>query len=357
MVVAGADLLVRGAANLAARFRVPPLLIGLTVVAFATSAPELVISVRAALRADAAIAIGNVVGSNIFNVLFILGASALVTPLLVSHRVVRRDVPIMIVCSAFMLLLALDGGFSRPEGAALVTGLLAYTAYQVRGAREARNAEGSAQVESPARGVLVVDCALFAGGLIMLAIGSRWFIDGSVDIATALGISQLVVGLTLVAGGTSLPELATSVLASVRGERDIAVGNIVGSNIFNILFVLGLSALVSPAGVPVAPAALSFDIPVMVAVALACLPIFSTGSLISRWEGLVFVAYYGAYLGYLVLHATQHEALAVFRRVMLTFVLPLTALTISVIAYRAWRAQRRMPRLAAGHRAEEDTEP
>jgi cation:H+ antiporter len=175
-------------------------------------------------------------------------------------------------------------------------------------------------------------------GLGLLVLGSRWLVDGAVEAAEMLGVSQMVIGLTIVAAGTSLPEVATSVVASLRGERDIAVGNVVGSSIFNILAVLGLSSLVSPDGIDVAPALLRFDLPVAIAVALACLPIFFTGHLIARWEGALFFLYYIAYAAYLILAAAKHEALPAYSSVMLAFVLPLTALTIAVLAMRERRA-------------------
>ncbi len=179
-----------------------------------------------------------------------------------------------------------------------------------------------------------------AVGLGLLVLGSRWLVGGAVDLAGALGVSDLIVGLTIVAAGTSLPEVATSVVASLRGERDIAVGNVVGSNIFNILAVLGLSSLVSPDGIAVAPSMTTFDIPVAIVVAVACLPILFTGHLIARWEGGVFLGYYVAYTLYLILNAAEHDALPAYSTVMLIFVLPLTALTIGVLAVREVHGRR-----------------
>ena len=177
-------------------------------------------------------------------------------------------------------------------------------------------------------------------GLVLLVVGARWLVDGAVSIARALELSELVIGLTIVAVGTSLPEVATSVIASLRGERDIAVGNIVGSNLFNILAVLGLSAVVAPNGVNVPVAALQFDIPFMIAVAVACLPIFFTGYRIARWEGALFLAYYVAYTIYVILDAAKHDALPAYSTVLLEFAVPLTAVTLGLLAVRAWRAGR-----------------
>jgi cation:H+ antiporter len=178
---------------------------------------------------------------------------------------------------------------------------------------------------------------LAAAGLVLLVAGAAWLIDAAVAIARALGLSELIIGLTVVAFGTSLPEAATSLLAAWRGERDIAVGNVVGSNIFNILGVLGASALVSAGGVTVSPAALWFDLPVMLGASLACLPIFATGHVINRWEGALFLFYYAAYAAYLILEALDHDAQAAFGWTMLAFVIPLTAATLAVTLYRHFR--------------------
>ena len=342
-LVLGAELLVRGASRLAAAVGISPLVIGLTVVAFGTSTPELVVSVRAALSGQADIALGNVVGSNIFNALFILGLSALITPLVVSQQLVRLDVPIMIGVSVLLLILGLDGRLARLDGILLFSGIVAYTLFAIRESRR-EGAEVVAEyakeyggtVARGARRILAqVACILI--GLGLLVIGARWLVDGAVVLANALGVSELVIGLTIVAAGTSLPEVATSILAALRGERDIAVGNVVGSNIYNILAILGLSAILTPGGITVAPAAVSFDIPVMIAVTLACLPIFTTGHLIARWEGFLFVGYYAAYALYLVLASLEHDALPLFSATMIAYVLPLTAVTLLVLYVRAAR--------------------
>lgn len=340
-LVGGAELLVRGASKLASAFGISPLVIGLTVVAFGTSAPEMAVSVRSALasQAGADIAIGNVVGSNICNVLLILGLAALVAPLIVSQQLIRRDVPIMIGLSGLVYILGMDGSISRLEGLFLFLMVLSYTGYAIWVSKKENveiQAEYAAEFQKTSNGILI-DIGLIALGLVLLVYGSRWLVDGAVVIAHGMGVSDLVIGLTVVALGTSLPEAATSMIASFRGERDIAVGNVVGSNIFNILAVLGLSSLVGPDGVKVAPAALAFDIPVMIAVAIACLPVFFTGYLISRWEGLVFLGYYAAYTLWLLLNSTQHMHLALFNTVMLQFIIPLTGVTLAIIAFRQFR--------------------
>jgi cation:H+ antiporter len=338
----GAELLVRGASGLARAFGLPSLLIGLTVVAYGTSAPEFAVSMKAGLSGQADIALGNVVGSNIFNVLLILGVSALVMPLSVSSQLIRLDVPVMIGVSALMWLFAADGMVSRWEGLIMAFGLAAYTVLLLRlGIKSSRTSEHSSakdEAQKPKKR-LAVSMLLVACGLGLLVLGARWLVAGTVVIAKALGVGELMIGLTIVAAGTSLPELATSVVAAIRGERDLAVGNVVGSNIFNILAVLGTSAAIS-GKVGVSPGALSFDIPVMTAVALACLPIFFTGGRISRWEGALFVAYYVAYVFYLILSALRHEALGTFGTMMLWLVIPATALGIGSSLIYASRARK-----------------
>ncbi len=352
LLVVGAELLVRGASRLAAACGISPLVVGLTVVAFGTSAPEMAVSVGASVAGQGEIAFGNVVGSNIFNVLAILGLCALVKPLVVDAKLVRLDVPLMLGVSGLAWLLALDGSISRLEGGALFALLVAYTAFLIRASRResaaARQAaptgagsSGVGDAPAPARRTLGADVLLVLAGLALLVFGSRWLVQGAVGLAQALGVSDLIIGLTIIAAGTSLPEVATSVLATIRGQRDIAVGNVVGSNVFNLLGVLGLSAVAGGGGLPVPASALAFDLPVMVAVALACLPIFATGHLIARWEGLLFFGYYLAYTGFLVLDTQKHDALPLFSGLMLRFILPLTAITLGVVSWRAWR--RRAP--------------
>jgi len=303
LLLLGAELLVRGSSRLASLAGISPLVIGLTVVAFGTSAPELAVSVRSALTGSAGsdVAVGNVVGSNIFNVLLILGISALITPLSVKSTLCRIDVPIMIGSSVLVLLLALDGLLSRLEGGILFLGVVSYTVFSIRAGRkeslEVRREYEHAFGASPrSGGAVALSIASALAGLAMLIGGAEWLIEAAISAARDFGVSELVIGLTIIAGGTSLPEVATSIVASLRGERDIAVGNVVGSNIFNLLAVLGASALAAPSGVGVSEAALRREIPIMIAVALASLPVFLTGSRISRAEGVYFLLAYLAYL-------------------------------------------------------------
>jgi cation:H+ antiporter len=343
-LIAGAEMLVRGAARLAVVFGLSPLVVGLTVVAFGTSSPELAVSVQSAYSGRTDIAVGNVVGSNIFNVLLILGLAALIAPLLVSRQVVRQEVPAMIAISVLLFGLAADGSIVRWEAGLMLVLLIAYTAFLVSQGRRAGAAGGddTADIEQELRGGYARHWSMHAGlivaGLVLLIAGSGWLVEAAVQFARDLGVSELIVGLTIVAAGTSAPELATSVLATIRGHRDIAVGNVIGSNIFNILGVLGLSGMVAPAALSVAPSVIAFDLPVMTAVAVACLPILFTGYRIARWEGAVFVGYYAAYMAYLILDATGHDALRGFSTVMMLYVIPLTLVTLAVVVYRSLRA-------------------
>lgn len=343
----GAELLVRGASRLAVGLGITPLVVGLTVVAYGTSAPELVVSVQSALAGQSDLALGNVVGSNIFNVLFILGVSALIVPLKVDQKLIRFDVPLMIGLSGLVLVLGWDGRLGPIEGLVFLVGLLVYTAWAIISSRRE-----SAKIETEYAGEFggsgtkptitanLLQVGLVLGGLVLLVLGAKWFLFGAIEIARHLGVSELVIGLTIVAAGTSLPEVATSIVAAIRGERDIAVGNVVGSNLFNIMGVLGLSALVSKGGIQISDSALAVDIPIMFGVAIACLPIFATGNVISRWNGAVFLGYYIAYTLAIGLAAVQHRAGPTFNQAMLWFVLPLTALAIGTSWVRYWRAQR-----------------
>jgi len=429
LLVIGANTLVRGASKLALSFGISPLVVGLTIVAFGTSAPEVAVSVGAVLDGKTDIAIGNVVGSNIFNVLFILGISALIAPLVVNIQLIRQEVPIMLGASLLLLAFAFDGKLSFLEGGSLFGLLAAYTVFLVvQSRRETQAAKDefadavqpaeagawdshwATQVGQIAAGLaalvfgsdylvqasvsfaqamgvsdLVIGLTIVAAGTSMpevatsiaaaikgerdiavgnvvgsntfnilgcvglsglasgaaglgiapSVLGSGWLVTAATAFAKALGVSDLVIGLTIVAAGTSMPEVATSVMAAIKGERDIAVGNVVGSNTFNILGCLGISGLAAgSAGLGVPAAVLNFDIWVMLAVALACLPVFVTGREIARWEGGVFLLYYTAYVAYLILAAQQHDALGVFSGVMLSFVIPITVVTLVVVMLR-----------------------
>lgn len=334
LLVAGAELLVRGASRLAVRIGISPLVIGLTVVAFGTSAPELAISLQSGFGGEADLLLGNVIGSNIFNVLLVLGLSAMIAPLIVYDKLIRLDIPLMIGVSLLLYYFALNGSISRLEGMVLFSILVVYLIYLIYQSRQ-EETEPSAEFEeeygkTPQRHWLWHTFLVIAG-LGLLVLGARWLVDSAVEFAEYMGLSSLVIGLTIVAAGTSLPEVATSVMASLKGERDIAVGNIVGSNMFNIMSIIGLTAIILPQGIPVSAGILGFDMPVMIAVSVACLPIFFTGNKIARWEGFLFFGYYLIFTIYLVLKASQHDVLPLFNSAMLWFVIPLTVVTLMVI--------------------------
>lgn len=342
-LVLGAELLVRGASRLALSLGISPLVVGLTVVAFGTSSPEMAVSIGAALEGRTDMAIGNVVGSNIFNVLFILGLSALITPLMVNAQIIKQEIPILIGASLLLLAFGLDGRISFLDAAMLFGLLIVYTTFLIiQSRRESKSIqdqfEADLQPKSRWDAHWAVQVGLIVAGLGLLVLGSNWLVEAATSFAKALGVSDLVIALTIVAAGTSMPELATSIMAAVRKERDIAVGNVIGSNTFNILGCVGLAGMVAPDGLGMAPALLAFDIWVMLAVALACLPIFVTGREIARWEGAVFIGYYAAYTAYLILAAQQHDALPVFSSTMLGFVVPLTVVTLVVVLLRPRRA-------------------
>lgn len=341
LLIVGAELLVRGSVALARVVGVSPLIVGLTIVAYGTSAPELAVSIEAGLSGRADIATGNVLGSNTFNVLFILGLSALITPLAVSSRLVRLDVPVMIATSALAWVLAADGAVGRRDGILLVAGLCVYTGLLIylarRGTPEASESL-PAGPGGPAGRRIVVSSLMVVVGLALLVMGSGRLVIGAVSVARWLGVGELVVGLTIVAAGTSMPEAATSVTAALRGHRDIAVGNVVGSNIFNVLAVLGGSAAAA-GNIPVAGEALRFDMPVMLGVALVCLPVFFSGGRISRWEGGLLLGFYAAYVSVLVLAAGGHPAVATFSAALVWFIIPLAMLgvAISVLTFVRYR--------------------
>lgn len=346
-LILGANCLVSGASSIATRFGLAPVVIGLTVVAFGTSAPELAVSVSGALSGNADVALGNVVGSNTFNILLILGLSAAVSGLSITQRLLKFDIPLLIVVSVLVYLLALNNLIGRLEGLLLLAGIFAYVAWLVRGATKDRNRTVDAEHDEAVGAIeqrvaarpLAFQVGLVIVGLVILVIGSQMMVGAATDIASALGVSDLVIGLTVVAGGTSLPELATSVTAAIKGQRDIAVGNVVGSNIFNLLAVLGASAVVSTNGIAVKDEVIRLDFPVTLAAAVVLLPICWNGFMIKRWEGAILVVSYVAYLTYLVLEAGDQGAPDFYRAVLLICV-PLVLLIYVAAGIWGWRAQR-----------------
>lgn len=343
-LVLGAGWLVRGAAKFALSAGVSPLVVGLTVVAFGTSAPEMAVSAGAALDGKVDIAIGNVVGSNILNVLLILGASALIAPLLVHLQLIRQEVPIMIAASVALLVMVSDGVLSNGESALLLIALVIYTVLLVWQSRRQGPSSDAGLDEIDAGSTWdrhwLAQVALIVAGLAALVAGSNLLVEAAVSTARYFGVSDMVIALTIVALGTSLPELATSVTAAWKGQRDIAVGKIVGSNTFNILGCLGVSGVLSGSGLVVAESVVHFDVWVMLAVALACWPIFITGREIGRWKGVVMLVYYIAYTAYLILASQAPQALSKFSGLMWYGVVPLTVIALGVSVFLHTRALR-----------------
>jgi cation:H+ antiporter len=301
LLFAGGELLVRGAVSTARRLGVSPLLIGMTIVAAATSAPELVVSMQAALGGQPDIAVGNVVGSNIANVLLILGASALVAPIVFDRREVRRDTGVVLAVSILLVILVRDGDVSRPEGVTLVATLISYLfisywleTHRDAPGRELHEHEAEEFAETTKRPWAAT--AYLAFGLLALVAGSSFLVDGASAIASVLGVSEAVIGLTMVAVGTSLPEFATSLAAAARGHFDVAVGNVVGSNIFNIAGILGLTAIVQP--VPVSASIATGDALVMLGSMLAVTPLLLLRGRIGRLAGATLVLAYAAYVAW-----------------------------------------------------------
>lgn len=286
----GGEALVRGSVGIARRMAIPPFLIGLTVVGFGTSTPELLVSVDAAWRGVPDIALGNVIGSNIANILLIVGLSALVWPIKVMGGTLRRDTTVMVAAALLLVPVFAMGEVGRPAGLILVPGLVAYLVWAYRQPGEIVVEE----VGVPAPTSALISVLWVIGGLVALMLGARFLVDGAVSIARGYGISEAFIGLTIVAVGTSLPELATSLIAAIRRQSEIAIGNIVGSNIFNILGILGVTALITP--IPVASRFLTFDLPVMIAVSLALTYLLLTRPVIGRAVGLVMLTGYVAYI-------------------------------------------------------------
>ncbi|MDW8403679.1 calcium/sodium antiporter [Chloroflexus sp.] len=343
LLVLGADLLVRGAASFAASLGVSPLIIGLTVVAIGTSSPEIAVSLQAAFNGQGAITLGNIVGSNIANIMLILGVAAMFGPLPVDRQIFRRDLPVMIGASLLTLLLALDRVLSRTDGAVLLIGLIAYL--WVMWPRDVHAVHQNPLHHHHWR-VRVLHVAMMVGGLTLLVLGAHWLVDSAVTFATWFGVSELIIGLTIVAVGTSLPEIATSVIAGFRGERDIAVGNVIGSNVLNLLFVLALTMLLSPQPIAVPAETVWLDLPVMVGAALICVPIFITRRMVSQREGSLLLVYYLSYTLYLILSASGSEKLPVYSTVVGLLLIPLTAVLLVVRALR-WLGEERRQRTVA----------
>lgn len=303
LLVAGGEGFVRGAVAIAEKLGMSPLLIGLTLVGFGTSLPELVTSVQAALEGAPGIAVGNVVGSNIANILLILGITALIFPIAVDKAVLRRDGSVLVVASLAALAIVMIGTLGRIAGVVLIAMLLAYVVFSYFADRRAQASQTvAAEIEATGgHQPIWLSIVFVIGGLALTVFGARLLVSSAIEIATALGVSETIIGLTVVAIGTSLPELVTSIIAALRRHTDLALGNIIGSNIFNVLFILGVTALIQP--IPVPPEIIGFDIWVMLGATALLLGFAYTQREIVRWEGGVLVVLYGGYIGWLALGA------------------------------------------------------
>ncbi|MFD4402394.1 calcium/sodium antiporter [Nocardia sp. NPDC058499] len=313
-LVVGAELVVREGSAIAARFGISPLVVGMTIVSLGTSLPELAVGLNAARQGNAGLAVGNIVGTNVVNILLILGLSALIRPITFENRTLRIDLPAMIGAAVLLFVLARDGDLNTRDGVWLclygAAYLLLMTALARSDAQRTDSTTGNSRAADgtgtsagpPARERSVVrEALLLVVGLAVVVAGSEFLVDGAVTVARDLGVTDAVIGLTIVAVGTSAPELVTTLVSTVRGNRDIALGNLLGSSVFNIALILGPTVLVAPGSVPVPDDVLALDLILMVAAALVCLPVFLTGRRLNRWEGAGFVATYLAYMAWLLM--------------------------------------------------------
>lgn len=326
--------------RVAASLHVRPLIIGLSLVAFGSSAPQLTVSLQAAYTGAPDVAVGSVIGSNIFNILVTLGLAALIIPLRVSRQLVRLDIPLMIGASLLVYVLALNEVLGPWEGALLLLGLVAYLAILWRQSRHhARIHPAPGHQPNNGIGFWFGTLLLMALGLGLLSLAGHLLLEAAVEVAVDLGLSERIIGLTVVAVCTSLPELATSLIAAMRGEREMAVGNVIGSNLFNLLAVLGLTAMLAPEPLSISPNALDFDLPVMLGVAALTLPVFYSGYRVTRAEGLVFLCLYLAYGLHVVAFTTGMPLANRLEQLMLFYVLPTLGAVLLYTTLRAWRRQ------------------
>jgi cation:H+ antiporter len=340
LLILGAELSVRAAVGLARILQTRPLFLGLTVVALGSSAPQMAVGLQAAFSGSSDIAVGSVVGSNIFNVLVTLGLSALIIPLRVARQLVRVDIPLMIAATALVTALAWNGVLSGLDGAILLLGLAGYLIVVLR-----QFAHGTRHVhpvaDKPRRPLrpLLMRLSMMIGGLVLMIYGSRFLVNAATVIAQDLGLSERVIGLTVIGIATSLPALMTSLIAALRGERDIAVGNVIGSNLFNLLGVLGATALISPEPLSISPNALDFDLPVMLVTAALALPMFYSGYRLTRLEGLLLLALYVVYGLHIVSFTTGMPLADRLERLMIHYALPVLGVAVAITTVRAWRRQ------------------
>ncbi|HKK24163.1 MAG TPA: calcium/sodium antiporter [Gracilimonas sp.] len=334
VLIGGAELFLRAVDKFGAAWSVSPVVMGLTVVAFATGAPELAISLQAAIDGKPDLVLGNILGSNVANILLILGIAGLVHPLKITNRIIKVDVPMVIMASTLLFILAIDGLLSPLDGGIIFMGLILYSIFmyfQIKKDRKQNKRKKSEEVklDEPVTpqfyGKYIL---LLLGGLVFIVLGSRWMVASAVEIAGILGISELIIGLTIVSIGTSLPEVATSVSAVRHGDSDTAVANVMGSNLYNILLTLSLTVLIAPGAIDVSQEAINLDLPIMLIVAIACLPLFWPGKELGRKEAIGFLFYYVAYMTYLVFLAMEHPFKETMEVIMVWGIFPITAFLV-----------------------------
>lgn len=345
LLAGGGEALVRGASGLGRRVGLSQAVVGLTVVSLATSAPEVAVSVDAVLTGVPDLALGNAIGSNTVNVLLVLGLGAVLAPIAVDRGLLRADLPVLLGASALLLLVCLDGRVSRLEGAVLLTGLAGYFAWCVlRDRRRAAQADAADATDAtdgrPGGRRVLLHAVLVLGGVAVLVLGADLLVSGGTGLAVDLGLSDLVVGLTVVAVGTATPEIITVVVASLRGQRDLALGTVVGSCTVNIGAVVGAAAVVDAGGLPVDPQALRFDLPVMLLATLLLVPLARTAARVSRGEGALLLVAFAAYLSYLLLAADEHEAAGLLGTALVTFAAPLVLVGLAIAVVRDARHRR-----------------
>jgi len=334
-LIGGAEILVRSVSKLAVIIGISKLIIGLTVVAFGTSAPELAVSIRAGIDGNTDLMLGNIIGSNITNTLLILGLAALVIPLKVHVKLIKWDVPVMIFVTIIVYLFALNGYISFFECLILTFILIVYLIFLIRQGGDTNLKIRTKEKRKPTK--IILHAILSIVGLYILVTGATWLINSSLIFAEMAGVSELTIGLTVVAIGTSLPEIVVVLIAAIKGEKDIAIGSIIGSNILNFLAVLGVSGLFIPGAIPVQEALIRFDLVILLIASILCIPIFYTGHKMVRWEGLLFLCLYFSYLFYLFLSSNEYDFLTVFTSIMLYFVLPVTLITLLILALMEWK--------------------
>lgn len=310
ILVAGSELVVRGATKVATALGISPMIVGLTIVSVGTSAPELAVGIAAGMQGNGAIAVGNIAGTNVLNLLFIMGLSAFLRPLSLHLQIFTLELPVIVVSAVLMMVLGWDGRLSRGDGLLMFAGGIAYTVLLVRvtqwTSRAARREFAHEFAPEPGEGppaapsVLIRDVLILLVGIAGTVVGAELLVRGAVQIARIFQISETVIGLTIVAIGTSAPELVTTLVSTIRNERDVAVGNLIGSSIYNILVILGLTCIVTPGGLPVDHDLMRFDVPLMAAVAFGAVPIFLSGKSVSRWEGGAGVLIYFLYIAWIL---------------------------------------------------------